>query len=407
MNILYFGTVCSDEEFETISEKSKIKPSAAPQTFETLLLKGFNKLEDVIIECNTFPPVPAIPNGYLFSWGRRKNKITDKITTKWIPSLNIQILKQIMFFLFSFLITIKWGIKNRSNKDKVILLYSIYTPIAYGTLLASKITGSKICVLVPDLPELMFSYSKEKGFKLTLTPLFIRLSRVIQSKFDGYILLTKFMKDVVNPKNKPYVVIEGISEDEELSTNKIENFKEKYLKKAIMYAGALNKNFGIDNLIKAFNLLEDSNVELWLFGSGDMEEKIVNYSVENPRIKFYGRKPKSEILQYEKKATLLVNIRNSTDEYTKYSFPSKTIEYMASGTPLLTTKLPGIPTEYYKYCYTLDNETVEGIGKTIINILKLPEKELNEKGFIAKKFIVENKNYTIQAEKIINFIGKI
>ena len=36
---------------------------------------------------------------------------------------------------------------------------------------------------------------------------------------------------------------------------------------------------------------------------------------------------------------------------------------MACGTPLLTTKLPGIPDEYYEYCYTLDDETVDGVIK--------------------------------------------
>ena len=50
-----------------------------------------------------------------------------------------------------------------------------------------------------------------------------------------------------------------------------------------------------------------------------------------------------EIVRLQCEATLLVNPRPSDKEFCKYSFPSKTIEYMASGTPVLMTKLPGVP----------------------------------------------------------------
>ena len=57
----------------------------------------------------------------------------------------------------------------------------------------------------------------------------------------------------------------------------------------------------------------------------------------------------------ELKATLLVNPRPTTEEFTIYSFPSKNMEYMASGTPLLTTKLPGMPEEYHQYVLAILN----------------------------------------------------
>src|SRR5690606_27241774 len=135
----------------------------------------------------------------------------------------------------------------------------------------------------------------------------------------------------VNRKHKPYIVIEGLanSKAEELLSVKSTLVK----KKSIMYAGALYEKFGLDILINSFMNLENDNIELWLFGSGDMEEKIRKYTTIDQRIKFFGRVDRTEILEYEKEATLLVNPRPSKEEFTKYSFPSKTIEYMASGTP--------------------------------------------------------------------------
>ena len=41
-----------------------------------------------------------------------------------------------------------------------------------------------------------------------------------------------------------------------------------------------------------------------------------------------------------------MNPRSADAEYTKYSFPSKTIEYLATGVPVVMNRLPGIPEEY-------------------------------------------------------------
>lgn len=84
-------------------------------------------------------------------------------------------------------------------------------------------------------------------------------------------------------------------------------------------------------------------------------------------------------------ATLLVNSRFTIEEFTKYSFPSKNMEYMASGTPLLTTKLPGMPQEYYPYVFLFDEETIDGYADAISNALTHSESELFKLGVSAKK----------------------
>lgn len=80
-----------------------------------------------------------------------------------------------------------------------------------------------------------------------------------------------------------------------------------------------------------------------------------------------------------KKATLLINPRPSNEEFTKYSFPSKNLEYMASGTPLLATDLPGIPAEYKRYEYIIENENIDGIANMFRYVLNLTDAELRKK----------------------------
>ena len=79
---------------------------------------------------------------------------------------------------------------------------------------------------------------------------------------------------------------------------------------------------------------------------------------------------------------------------------------MVSGTPTLTTKLPGMPKEYYKYVYLIEDETVEGISNILKDILNRPKEELYNKGMEAKKFVLNYKNNIIQAKKILDMIDR-
>ena len=77
---------------------------------------------------------------------------------------------------------------------------------------------------------------------------------------------------------------------------------------------------------------------------------------------------------------------------------------MASGTPMLTTILPGMPKEYYDYVFLIKDESVNGLYKAMSDVLALPTEEIELKGKIAKEFIMKNKNEKVQAEKILEFL---
>ena len=77
---------------------------------------------------------------------------------------------------------------------------------------------------------------------------------------------------------------------------------------------------------------------------------------------------------------------------------------MSSGTPLLTTRLKGIPNEYNKYLYFIEEENINSIKQKLEEILSKSDIELYEKGFKAKEFVMNKKNKVKQADKIIKFI---
>ena len=76
---------------------------------------------------------------------------------------------------------------------------------------------------------------------------------------------------------------------------------------------------------------------------------------------------------------------------------------MASGTPVLMTRLPGLPEEYYPYLFFFDDETKSGFRDKLIEVLSLSPYELRDKGRNAAEYLKKNKTSDIQVSKILDF----
>lgn len=397
MKILYIGTVSENEEYESILKNSRVKASAAPHAFETAFVKGLieNGVAPEDIEFLSFPMIAAFPGSKLLRWGAKKQKILNTYDTTWIPTINIQGLKMASQGRASKKLIKAWLKKNADEPEKCVLMYSLYQPIAKNVIALCKKYGCKCFAFVPDLPKHM--YMNKKGIKAFFANRYLKKALAIQGQMDGYIYLTEAMKDEISPE-KPYVVVEGIAD-----TSTAEIQAETRRDNVILYAGAISKRYGFPNLIRAFSMIE-RDLELHIYGYGDYADELREHAKQDPRIRYMGRRPRAEILQKEKEAALLINVRNADDEFTKYSFPSKTMEYMLSGTPLLTTKLPGIPDEYFDHCVAIESNEPTAIKEAIESFFSLSDEEKKAMGERAHKFILEQKNQKIQAEKVLHFL---
>lgn len=154
-------------------------------------------------------------------------------------------------------------------------------------------------------------------------------------------------------------------------------------------------------MVDAFILADIEGAELHIYGNGPYVEELQHVASQHHNVLYHGNVLNEEVVAAEMEASLLINPRPTTEEFTKYSFPSKNMEYMASGTPVLTTNLPGMPQEYQNYVYLFDDETVEGMARRIREVLSFSSEYLRQKGLDAQKFVLENKNNVVQAKKIL------
>lgn len=388
MKIIYVSSLVSQSKMNDIIKKSKKKPLQSIQKFHRLLCEGLAQNGADVKTISSIPMSRSISNKIM--WFDKKQSING-VEYNYIPFINFKFLRQLSTFIGTLIKVTKECIKER--KEKVFICDILNTTISTVTLILSKILKFKCIAIVTDLP-------RDMGGKISISK---KINQALQNKYDAYILLTEAMNDVVNGKNKTFIVIEGITDSN--MKQKENNIENKYKEKVCIYAGGLYEKYGVKNLVEAFKLLRQDNIRLHIYGAGELEEYLNN--VDDDRIKYFGVVDNEEIVIQEIKATLLINPRFSNEEYTKYSFPSKNMEYMASGTPLLTTKLPGMPEEYYDYVYCFEDETVEGMKKTLNEILAKSNGELEEKGSKAKEFVLTKKSNRVQAEKIISLLGEI
>lgn len=278
----------------------------------------------------------------------------------------------------------------------VVLIYSAHLPFILAAL-AYRATreNCSICVILPDLPEFMSDggllYRMAKAVE---TAIFYRLAR----RIDYFVVLTQAMAKRLGLSPERYVVMEGIA-DQVGAGAPMEPGKRIFL-----YTGTLASRYGITHLVDAFRTLDAPGVELWICGEGDSKENIQAAAAADKRIKFFGQVTRDEARELQKAATILVNPRLPVGEFTKYSFPSKTMEYMASGRPVLMYRLPGVPKEYYDHFVSPADNSVEALARSMVQMIGWRDDALAQFGQRAREFVLREKNANAQTKKIIQLI---
>lgn len=385
MNLIYYSNLVSLDLFNEIYKKSGAFPSQAIQKFHRLLTTGLGK-ESSLYKISSLP-IPNIAKKIDANLFQEKNQLyTSFFTNKY--------LRQFFNVIFSFLYTFRI---YKKNKIQFAIFDYLNQSVTIGGYLACTILRIKKIVIITDLPD-------HPGFRENVSVYSKILShlkyRFINS-FDGYILLTKQMNDLVNKNNKPNIIIEGFVDADYKVDNADNNNRNIFL-----YAGGLYEVFGIKKMVDAFCEVDNNQHELHIYGNGDMVDYLKQKSEKYPQLKFLGEVSNQEIVALLPQCKLLINPRPSALELTKYSFPSKLMEYMTSGTSVLTTKLPGIPKEYDDFLFYFENESSIGFQNKFSEMMSLPEILIKEKGISAQKFVLENKNNYAQAHKILNFLSK-
>ena len=396
--IIFLSTALTDEIFTEIVNKCKsFSPTFSGVGFDRNIGVGLSQNADVIGV--TLYPIPSFPK-YSKLYQKSSCFIYKGFRSCAASLLNFPVIKE-----FSYARYVKKYIKKNIKKDEktAVVVCGMYRTLLRPAGWIKKRYSSAVCTVVPDLPDLMSTYRKDySGFRKILNKLDIRAGKKIRSCTDGYVFLSRHMNVLVNKKRKEYIVVDGMCDTVVLNKEK------KYDGKPfIMYAGKISKTFGVDKLVNAFLNSGVEGYELKLFGSGEYGHELRKIAEKEDNIFYGGVVTHEDILLNEQFASLLVEPRPSDTEIAKMSFPSKIIEYMMSGTPVLSTNLPCYSDEYAQYQYRINDESTQGIAEALQRVLSVEPDVLSEKGAAARRFIIENKTVSVQCKKISDFAERL
>lgn len=391
MKIIYISKTCSQKRYFQYIESKNMRASQQAQKYNILLAEGLANNEAQVHMVSTMPINESIDDRLFF---RRETESADGLEFRYVPFINKPLIRNISFIVG----TIKELVSIKKEKQMVYMCDALNIAASIATLLVGKIKRIKCVAIITDVP----CYRPISNSKV---PLNEKVNLWLMRKYDAYLLLTQQMNKLVNPTKKPSIVLEGHVDE---AMNAIQNdLEKKHKKKVCLYAGSLRKIYGIEMLVNGFLKAKVDDAELHIYGDGDFAESLCEIAKKHPNVKYFGVMPNDVVLREELKATLLINPRPTNEEYTKYSFPSKNMEYMASGTPILTTKLPGMPEEYHKYIYMIEDESEDGIKIALEEVLAISKMQLHTMGEKAKDFVIKEKNNDVQALKILKWIKAI
>lgn len=290
----------------------------------------------------------------------------------------------------------KW-VQSDSGRPKVLLLYTptrLFLSLAkYAKRLNPHILT---CCIIADIPEFITGRTLHGAAKV-FNDYEVRKTNALYPFIDRFVLLTEQMAPKLGI-TVPYLVMEGIAPDITAAPAAAPIPAGDY----ILYTGTLNYEFGIEVLLQAFAQIQNPDWKLVICGFGQAEKTIRESS--DPRIVYLGRVDRTQALALQRRAMLLVNPRQNNAEFTKYSFPSKTMEYLASGVPVVAYKLDGIPDEYDGYLNYVPENTPEALAAVITAIGSKSAEERRTMGRRAQAFVTEEKNAKRQAGRILRFL---
>lgn len=400
MKWVFCSSVYNMADYDEIARKSKVPASLADHNLNYNIILGLDEATGKPVTLVNNVQIPSYPKFPKILFRRQKWNHTEGVQDINCGFINLPVLKHISRAITTFKELVK-EIRAAKDEPVCVMTYDLHLGICLA-IRGAKLFFPRIrtCAVLPDIPNAVIVASN--GGSITATGklrAWIKMRFIKQ--FDSYVLLTEYMKNIAGLGDKPCTIVEGIY------NNHQPPLPEKTVEKnVIFYSGQLNPAYGMENLLEAFQQIyqQNENYELWICGGGGLAQRISQLAETCPGVKYYGYVSGEKVRALQAEASVLVNPRQNTEEFTKYSFPSKTMEYLASGRPVVGYKLDGIPDEYNNYIQYVQDNSVEALRDKLIEICGMDDETRNELGKRSRAFILKEKNPKKQCEKIMKLI---
>ena len=217
-------------------------------------------------------------------------------------------------------------------------------------------------------------------------------------KFDGYLVLTEGLNDLFNPNHKPAYIFEGLVEDRKVE--KSEKEKRPYF----FFGGALMERYGVYQLIKKNKKLDNKDIDLYICGHHADKAKLKEEIGDANNIKYLGLLPVNKVLDMESQAIACINPRPFSEDLDRFSIPSKTLEYMSAGRPVISVKNTILMKKFPKEIIWSPSSSSDDLLDSMNKVLELTEIQREDMGEEAKNRVLELYSLDNLSDKFTSFL---
>jgi glycosyltransferase involved in cell wall biosynthesis len=341
-------------------------------------------------------PMPAFPRSRRLLARRGLETLRSGHRTRLLSYLNVHPIKTLSGGLSVFVALVLWAWRNRGRR-RVMFVVNLTMPPGAFVWAAARLTRSRAMVaaldvwkpggIVPDTLARRVDFS---------------IQRRLLPRFDGHMVVSRAISDDLIPGRSVCVLEGGVATDRVQSVRPHTTSGGSRPFRLVL-AGTLETFNGLELVAGAMRLLP-SDYELVVAGAGPLAERARELANRDPRVTYRGLVSFEEVLELYASADLLLNARLTQALDTRYFFPSKLMELLASGTPVLSTCTGQVESEYGDVLYLLRTETPEALADRIREIRQIEPETRRVLGQRARAFMLQEKSWTRQGERLVAYI---
>jgi len=369
----------------------------AGQMFVEGLLRGLATAglpADVVLGVE---PLPGFPRGKRLMGRHGWFTTGEGRKVRLVPFVNIQPLKWLTAGVSVALALAAWCWRRR-GRPRLVHCLNLSMPPGLFVWLVARLTGTKILVSVNDVvtpggvaPPTLFR-------KLDFA-----LQRWLLPRFDGWMVVSRAIANDFLP-GKTVCLIEGGVSPEAFTRATMDGRPRPAPERfRMVLAGSLESFNGVELALEAMGHLPQG-FELIVAGKGTLAASVRRATASDDRIVYHGFLDFSELLDLYGSADLLLNIRVTQAIDTRYFFPSKLMELLASGPPVLSTCTGHVDDEYGTLLYLLRDETSRALAERVGEIARIPVEERRALGMKARSFMLAEKSWDKQGERLADYV---
>jgi glycosyltransferase involved in cell wall biosynthesis len=224
-------------------------------------------------------------------------------------------------------------------------------------------------------------------------------------KVTGVISMTSQLAQKLAPE-RPNLIIPTI-QNLRMSLPLRNSTKSKKNTFNILYCGGLFHKYGVDLLLDAFIQADRPNWQLFITGKGDLETKIRNIAERNSQIQYFGFINIEKLVELYQIADVFVNPRLTTTPFSNLSFPSKVVEYLGTGKPVISTNLQIFDEKLKQHLIIARTDKPEELIRCFNEVASRDDQQREAWRLETIEFLANELSPVIQGRRIREFVASL